>query len=677
MQQLLYIEIPTPQVAAVKTWLQSDYQAPFGKNPVTKHGFILDCQNRSGAIAQLSVFIWTLQRTTYLKVFRWSDAVMDGEKEFLDHLTKAARQAFPYEFKQPPAIAPDQSIFDALAQEYPLTVKFFQRIPNGEYDLNRVYWWEKRWRESVKSAKTPKQVIFRDSQLSPTKHDLEYDIVYLGGALGAIHAAMMAKLGYRVCLVERIPFGRMNREWNISRAEFQNLIDFGLFTKEEFESMITAEYVDGFNKFFDGNNPPDLKSKVLHTPTVLNIAIDTNCLLEICSKKLHKYGAVICDRTEFEKVIISEQSAVVYAKNLETGEPVTIQTRLVIDAMGSASAIAQQINDGQAFDSVCPTVGAVLEGLDQTVWDSQYGDVLFSHGDISRGRQLIWELFPAEKKELTIYLFHYHQVHPENAGSLLELYEDFFTILPEYRRCDMDKLVWKKATFGYITGHYSLNENSKKCAFDRILAIGDAASLQSPLVFTGFGSLVRNLPRLATLLDTALKHDLLKVDDLNQINAYQSNIAVTWLFSKGMMVPTGKYLPPERVNSMLNTFFGLLAEEPQAVSDRFIKDRLSWLMFNRLALVAAFKNPRLIFWIVEMAGTKDLLKWLCSYGSFTRSSLSNALLGAWLPLLIRNSQTWLEPTNPRLWLRLLSWSYAINYSVGKNPSKKDGASLRN
>ena len=663
MQQLLYIEIPTPQVAAVKTWLQSEYQPPFGKKSVAKHGFILDKQNRSGAIAQLSVFLWTLQRTTYLKVFRWSDEVMDGEKEFLDHLTKAARQAFPHEFKQPPAIAPNQSIFEALAEEYPLTVKFFQRIPNGEYDLNRVYWWEKRWRESVKSPETPKKVIFTEANSS--KQDLQYDIVYLGGALGAIHAAMMAKLGYRVCLVERIPFGRMNREWNISRAEFQNLIDFELFTKEEFESMIAAEYVDGFNKFFDGNNPPHLKAKVLHTPTVLNIAIDTNRLLEICSKKLYEYGAVICDRTEFEKVIVSEQSAMVYAKNLETGEPVTIATRLVIDAMGSASAIAQQINSGQAFDSVCPTVGAVLEGFDQAVWDSQYGDVLFSHGDISRGRQLIWELFPAEEKELTIYLFHYHQVHPENPGSLLELYEDFFKILPEYRRCDLEKLVWKKATFGYITGHYSLNENSKKCAFDRILAIGDAASLQSPLVFTGFGSLVRNLPRLATLLDTALKHDLLKVDDLNQINAYQSNIAVTWLFSKGMMVPTGKYLPPERVNSMLNTFFGLLADEPQAVGDRFIKDRLSWLMFNRLALIAAFKNPHLVFWIFEMTGSKDLLKWLSSYGTFTRSSLVNALLGGWLPQLICTSQSWLEPANPRLWLQLLSWSYAINYSVGK------------
>ena len=663
MQQLLYIEIPTPQIEAVKTWLQSEYQPPFGKKSVAKHGFILDRQNRSGAITKLSVFIWTLQRTTYLKVFRWSEEIMDGDREFLDHLTKAARQAFPYEFKQPPAIAANQSIFEALATEYPLTVKFFQRIPNGEYDLNRVYWWEKRWRESVKSPETPKHVIFTEAVSS--KPDLQYDIVYLGGALGAIHAAMMAKLGYRVCLVERIPFGRMNREWNISRAEFQNLIDFGLFTKAEFESMITAEYVDGFNKFFDSNNPAHLKAKVLHTPTVLNIAIDTNRLLEICSKKLHEYGAVICDRTEFERVIISEQSATIFAKNLETGAPVTITSRLVIDAMGSASAIAQQINAGQAFDSVCPTVGAVLEGIDQHVWDSQYGDVLFSHGDISRGRQLIWELFPAEKDELTIYLFHYHQVHPENAGSLLEMYEDFFTILPEYRRCDMEKLTWKKATFGYITGHYSLNEDSKKCAFDRILAIGDAASLQSPLVFTGFGSLVRNLPRLATLLDTALKHDLLKADDLSQINAYQSNIAVTWLFSKGMMVPTGMHLPPERVNSMLNTFFGLLADEPQPVSDRFIKDRLNWLMFNRLALIAAFKNPKLILWILQMAGTKDLLKWLSSYGAFTRSSVANALLGGWLPQLMRSCQTWLEPRNPRLWLRLLSWSYALNYSVGK------------
>ena len=195
--------------------------------------------------------------------------------------------------------------------------------------------------------------------------------------------------------------------------------------------------------------------------------------------------------------------------------------------MGTASPIAWQLNGGRAFESVCPTVGAVIEkGFAPAVWDDQYGDVLNSHGDISRGRQLIWELFPAGNGELTFYLFHYHQVHPENPGSLLEMYEDFFHILPEYRRCNLDELVWKKATFGYIPGHFSTSSSDRKVAFDRILAIGDAASLQSPLIFTGFGSLVRNLDRLTSLLDTALKHDLLTSEHLSQIRAYQSNISV-------------------------------------------------------------------------------------------------------------------------------------------------------
>lgn len=43
----------------------------------------------------------------------------------------------------------------------------------------------------------------------------------------------MAKLGYHVLLIERLKFGRMNREWNISREEFQVLIDNGLFTKKK------------------------------------------------------------------------------------------------------------------------------------------------------------------------------------------------------------------------------------------------------------------------------------------------------------------------------------------------------------------------------------------------------------------------------------------------------------
>jgi lycopene cyclase CruA len=337
--------------------------------------------------------------------------------------------------------------------------------------------------------------------------------------------------------------------------------------------------------------------------------------------------------------------------------------------MGTASPIAWQLNGGRAFDSVCPTVGAVIDrGFAPGVWDNQYGDVLYSHGDISRGRQLIWELFPGVGEEMTIYLFHYHEVNPENPGSLLEMYEDFFTILPEYRRCDMDKLVWKKPTFGYIPGHFSVNGGDRQIAFDRLIAIGDAASLQSPLVFTGFGSLVRNLERLTTLLNIALKHDLLSFQHLNKIRAYQSNVSITWLFSKGMMVPTGKFIKPQLINSMLNTFFGLLADEPPEIADNFIKDRCDWYTFNRLALKAASQNPALLLWIWQLAGFKDLVRWLGNYLNFTLHAFVSALLSTWFPPFLKWSQLWLESRYPGLWLKLLATNYAI--SIGK-PRPRD------
>ncbi|MFB8791171.1 MAG: flavin-dependent dehydrogenase [Potamolinea sp.] len=675
MKQILYVEIPIPDTKTVCTWLQQEWQPELGEKIITSDGLLLQFKNADhrnqnptsggGKIPEISIFLWSVQRTTYLKAFRWADKAIPGERQILQQLVADLRSKFPYQYPEPPEInLSKQSIFEALAPYYPQTVKFFQKMPNGEYDLNRVYWWEKRWREGVRNPQQPHQVVFKrplTGNQTPT-----YDLIYIGGALGVIHAAVMARLGYRVLLIERLPFGRMNREWNISRDEFQSLIDLGLFTTAEFESIIAREYIDGFNKFFDGNNPPHLKAAVLHTPTVLNIALDSEKLLQMCGEKLKRAGGEIWDETEFIRADIEPDKAVVKLQHLPSSTEKQVSGRLLLDAMGTASPIAWQLNGGRAFDSVCPTVGAVIaKGFEPGVWDSDYGDVLYSHGDISRGRQLIWELFPGADEELTVYLFHYHQVNSQNPGSLLEMYEDFFSILPEYRRCDMEKLVWKKPTFGYIPGHFSVGSRDRTVAFDRLVSIGDAASLQSPLVFTGFGSLVRNLYRLTDLLDTALRHNLLSAKDLNQIRAYQSNVSVTWLFSKGMMVPTGCHLPPERVNSMLNTFFGLLADEPQSVADNFIKDRFDWLTFNRLALKAATRNPALLPWIWELAGAQDIFRWLGSYLNFAVNSLISWLFKGWFPAFLRRLQPWLENRYPALWLQLLAQNYALTAGMGR------------
>jgi lycopene cyclase CruA len=712
MKEILYIEIPTPDTAAVCKWLQTEFEPGNGEKVLTPDGFrlrMIENTNDSRNIpenlpVELSIFVWSVQRTTYLKAFRWSEQIFPQEQQILKRLTTAIRSRFPHQYLEPPTIDLSQeSIFEALAPYYPLTVKYFQKMPNGEYDLKRVYWWEQRWRQGVRNPQKPRQVVFshkgdwemgrwgtrgphfpkgvgirgnrgiRENSLptTPPPHHPTYDLIYIGGALGVIHAAVMAKLGYKVLLVERLPFGRMNREWNISRDEIQSLINLGLLTPNEVESIIAREYKDGFNKFFDAYVPKQLKAPILHTPTVLNLGLDSEKLLQLCGHKLRLAGGEIWDETEFIKADIYISGVVVTVKDLKNQIDKHVSGRMLVDAMGTASPIAWQLNGGRAFDSVCPTVGAVIErGFEPGVWDSQYGDVLNSHGDISRGRQLIWELFPGADEELTIYLFHYHEVNPQNPGSLLEMYEDFFTILPEYRRCDMDKLVWKKPTFGYIPGHFSVGSSDRTVAFDRLIAIGDAASLQSPLVFTGFGSLVRNLERLTTLLDIALKHDLLSCQHLNRIRAFQNNIAVTWMFSKGMMVPTGKFLPPERINTMLNNFFGLLADEPLEVADNFIKDRFNLLTFNRLALKAAKKNPALLLWIWELAGAKDLLRWLGNYFDFLRHSLISALLSGWLPNFLHRNSQWLENRSPALWLRLLAISYALTTGKGKPEIKK-------
>ena len=698
MQEILYLEVPTPDTAAVCAWLQQEFEPGIGQKIITPDGFrLVSSTTVAGAIkertqianpkstvvtsnsvnqnhqsTELSTFVWSVQRTTYLKVFRLQDAP-PGERKFLESLNFAIRNKFPELYPEPPIIdLSKQSIFDALAPYYPLTVKYFQKMSKGEYDLQRVYWWEQRWREGTRNPQQPKQVVFlkeEGSSATDSAMDLtdvtDYDLIYIGGALGVIHAAVMARLGYRVLLVERMPFGRMNREWNISRDEIQSLIDLDLFTAAEVETLIAREYKDGYNKFFDSNNPTFAQAPVLHTPKVLNVALDGEKLLYLAGVKLTEAGGEIWDETEFIRADVEGEKVVVQGRHLPTKCDRTVSGRLLVDAMGSASPIAWQLNEGRAFDSVCPTVGAAIDGgFDPKVWDSEYGDVLYTHGDISRGRQLIWELFPGAGGELTVYLFHYHQVNPQNPGSLLELYEDFFTILPEYRRCDLDKLVWKKPTFGYIPGHFSTGSRDRAVAFDRLITIGDAASLQSPLVFTGFGSLVRNLFRLTDLLDTALKHNLLSANHLNQIRAYQSNVSVTWLFSKGMMVPTGRSLPPQRINSILNTFFGILTEEELTVAETFIKDRTDWLTFNRLALKAARKNPLLLLWILDFVSLRDVWRWLGSYFSFTLLALASWLFG-WLPNFARRVQPWVEARYPAVWLWLLATSYALTYGMGR------------
>ena len=167
MQQILYLEIPTPDTQVVTEWLQKQWQPCQGNKVITPDGIRLQTSSETTQApkkipeSELSIFLWSLQRTTYLKVFRWGTKPFINESKVKQQLVKDLRNQFPQKYPEPPAVDLSQeSIFTALAPYYPKTVEFFQKIPNGEYDLRRAYWWEKRWRDSVKNPQQPKQVIF-------------------------------------------------------------------------------------------------------------------------------------------------------------------------------------------------------------------------------------------------------------------------------------------------------------------------------------------------------------------------------------------------------------------------------------------------------------------------------------------------------------------------------------
>ncbi|MGL5509150.1 MAG: flavin-dependent dehydrogenase, partial [Microcoleaceae cyanobacterium] len=129
----------------------------------------------------------------------------------------------------------------------------------------------------------------------------------------------------------------------------------------------------------------------------------------------------------------------------------------------------------------------------------------------------------------------------------------------------------------------------------------------------------------------------------------------------------GKFLPPARVNSILNTFFGLLADEPLEVGETFIKDRFDWLTFNRLAITAASKNPLLLYWILDFVKIKEVFLWFFNYLNFTWLTFLSFIWG-WLPNFIQKNQTWLENKYPKLWFSLLATSYNLTDGMGRPDS---------
>ena len=503
----------------------------------------------------------------------------------------------------------------------PLTVAAFEAM--GALDrLQAVADLDHRWARVERGAPpggdaTP---VHRRVEELPAG-DGEWDLIYAGGGLGLLHALVMRRrYGYRVLVFDRDEVGRAHREWNVSDGELQALVRAGIFDQEEVEQIVMHRHARGVVRFHAGTVA--VRPAELWMSGVLDVSLDAAELLRRVRHKLERVGGQILDHHSLRRVLAGPEGVAVEVAARD-GAPRILRARLLLDGMGATSPLALQRFGGRPFAGVCPTVGTVVAGLEQGTepgqHDSTVGDILISVADAQRGRQLIWEGFAGRDDELTIYLFYYDLVGPVAGGhSLLDLFEDYFALLPTYKRLGPN-FHHLRPVYGFIPARHT-EQRASVPLLAGVLPVGDAAAQQSPLTFTGFGSHLRNLDRTTSLLDYALRKDLLDPRSLGEIGAYQANVALHWVFSR-FMQPWGR---PNDVNQLQNVFARVLNELSAGVAERFFKDQMRWSDYGRIVNHTLRIYHPIIPTTLAVLGPRDTLRWIVDYLRFSRSALAAA-----------------------------------------------------
>lgn len=531
-----------------------------------------------------------------------------------ERLTNALRLPAP---SPQTARAPDLSYF---RQHYPLTVAKLGTLANREAWLRRIWELDTRWQQTLSQQPNESaEVIVRGAPPAGLTVEEAFDIVYAGGGLGLLHAAVMAcRHRRRVMVFGANTLGQTRRVWNISDEELGELERAGLFTKTEIEAAVVNRYREGLVKFHDASSR--VKAEPLRMSGVLDVAVEADKLLELAASKIRarsEAGCALLEGLRFVRCYIEPHRVTVETEDAG-GRRRLYEARLFVDATAKNSPVARQINEGRAMTHVSPTVGTIargfLRGEEPDKVNFNVGEILVSTEDASNHRQLIWEGFAGSPRrdEYTTYLFFYDAVDSPADKSLLSLFERYFESLPAYKRAGAQWRV-EKPVFGYIPSFHKpgwRGAGSQRTADERVVLLGDAAGSSSPFTFCGFGSHVRNLRRLTHLTELALAADMLDAHSLSEINAQAPRVAQ--MASLAEFLRPAPKSAPSAVNETLNAVMAALHNLDERVRRQLFQDRMTFGALKSIFGHTARLYPRIFQRVREHLGARGTLWWLAN-----------------------------------------------------------------
>jgi lycopene cyclase CruA len=512
-----------------------------------------------------------------------------------------------------PRGAPDLSEY---RKRYPLTVANFGALGNREAWLDRIWELDTRWRQTLESDSGAREAVVRSAPPANLSIEGEFEIIYMGGTLGLLHAATMScRYRRKVLVFDKGPAGHAMRDWNISNDDLCGFEQAGLFSRDEVEAAVVNRYRSGFVKFHDKGSR--LKTPPLWMDGVLDVAIEANRLLAAASRKLEAAatGSVLMSGLRFVRCYVQPDRVFLEVEETLSGKRSLFAARLFVDATTPDSPVSRQLNDAHSITHVCPTAGTLARGFargaetDQV--DFSVGELLVSKEDARDHRQLIWEGFAGSpaRDEYTTRLFFYDAVDSPADKSLLALFERYFEQLPRYKRTGAQ---WRvvKPVFGYapVFKGRGLREHRRRTVEDRVMLLGDAMGVTSPLTFNGFGSHVRALPSQTHLTELALKADLLDASSLAEINAREPRVAELASFAEFLRPTPGS--APSTVNETLNAVMAALHSLDERVRHELFQDRMSFSALKRLLSRTAKLYPRIFQRVREHLGARGTFWWL-------------------------------------------------------------------
>ncbi|KAL4448357.1 hypothetical protein ABPG75_005576 [Micractinium tetrahymenae] len=597
-----------------------------------------------------------------------------------------------------PAAAPERSLTERMFEQMERNAAAGEQAlgAGGVTSLEALRRADAAWRSLRTRTDWGPRPEFVHTTAAPLGAPADVDVAVCGGVLGIFLACALQLRGLRVAVLERGPLLGRTQEWNISRKELQELVEMGLLSEQEAEESITSEF-NPVRIGFHGDAPG--QGAEVWTRDVLNLGASPARLVAAARARFEAAGGRVLERTALEGLWVhpdgvrlqlgcSGGSSNGSTDQQQQQQQGSLTSRLVLDCMGHASPIVQQVRWGRKPDGVCLVVGTCCRGFDPE--KNTTGDVIYtngnsqpaassssssssssSNGSSSNGSsgngsspsssssegvfntQFFWEAFPAGSgpADRTTYLFTYLDAQPSRP-SLEAMLDEYWRLMPEYQGLQLEDLQVLRILFGWFP---TFRDSPLRPAFDRVLQVGDASGIQSPLSFGGFGALTRHLRRLSGAITEALEVDALDRGSLGWINAYNPGLSGAWMLQRAMSVDAAAGPGYDRtfINRLLAENFQAMQKLGEPVLKPFLQDVIQLGPLVRSLAQQMVSNPGMVPQILGRVGLPAMLDWLRHLAGLTLFTFLHWDVQKYKPLIER------LPPRQRFFMRraMEQWEY--------------------